>query len=140
MTMAVLLDASVMVALFDDNDRHHRGCVDRIRRLPKGSELITTWPCATEASYLLSPRNHLVLLGWLEQGGARLVNAESIELGEWMVWIRRYSEQGKALMDLADASLIWLAMKEDTRRILTEDQRDFSRYRLPDGRAFEVVQ
>lgn len=137
---AVLLDASVMVALFDDNDRHHGACVERIRRLPKGSELLTTWPCVTEASYLLSPRNHLVLLGWLEQGGARLVNAESTELGDWIVWMRRYSEQGKALMDLADASLIWLALKEDTRTILTEDRRDFSRYRLPDGHAFEVVQ
>jgi hypothetical protein len=136
---SVLLDASVMVALFDDNDRHHSACVERIRRLPKGAELVTTWPCVTEASYLLAPRNHLALLGWLGQGGARLVNAESPELADWIVWMRRYSEQGKALMDLADASLIWLAQKEDTCSILTEDRRDFSRYRLPDGRAFEVV-
>jgi predicted nucleic acid-binding protein len=136
---AVLLDSSVMVALFDDRDRHHRACVDRMRRLPAGTELVTTWPCVTESSYLLAPRNHLALLGWLHQGGARLVNAEAHELGDWMGWMQRYSELGKALMDLADASLVWLAIKEATTQILTQDHRDFLRYRLPDGQAFEVI-
>lgn len=137
---AVLLDASVMVAVFDDRDRHHRACVERMRRLPAGADMVTTWPCVTESSYLLAPRNHLALLAWLHQGGARLVNAEAHELGEWMGWMQRYSELGKALMDLADASLVWLAMKESTTRILTQDHRDFLRYRLPDGQAFEVLQ
>lgn len=136
---AVLLDSSVMVAVFDDRDRHHRACVERMRRLPAGSELVTTWPCVTESSYLLAPRNHLALLSWLERGGARLVNAEAHELGEWIVWMKRYSEMGKALMDLADASLVWLATREASHRILTQDHRDFLRYRLPDGQAFEVI-
>ena len=136
---AVLLDSSVMVAVFDDRDFHHRACVDRMRRLPAGTEIVTTWPCVTESSYLLAPRNHLALLGWLHQGGARLVNAETHELGDWMDWMQRYSELGKALMDLADASLVWLAIKESTTRILTQDHRDFLRYRLPDGQAFEVL-
>lgn len=135
----VLLDASVMVALFDDRDRQHLPSVGRIRNLPVGSELVTTWPCVTESSYLLAPRNHLALLAWLHQGGARLVNAEAHELGEWLVWMRRYSELGKSLMDLADASLVWLAMKESSRRILTHDRRDFTRYRLPDGQPFELL-
>lgn len=136
---AVLLDSSVMVAVFDDRDRHHMACVQRMRRLPAGSELVTTWPCVTESSYLLAPRNHLALLSWLESGGARLVNAEAHELGEWIAWMKRYSEMGKALMDLADASLVWLAVKEASHRILTQDHRDFLRYRLPDGQAFEVI-
>lgn len=136
---AVLLDASVMVALFDDRDRHHASCLARMGQLPPGTELLTTWPCVTESSYLLAPRNHLALLGWLHQGGARLVHAETHELGDWIVWMQRYSDQGKALMDLADASLVWLAQKEGVHRILTEDKRDFYRYRLPDGRAFEIL-
>lgn len=135
---AVLLDASVMVAVFDDRDRHHMSCVDRMRRLPSGSELVTTWPCVTESSYLLAPRNHLALLAWLHQGGARLVNAEAHELGDWMTWMRKYTEMGKSLMDLADASLVWLAIKESTTQILTQDHRDFLRYRLPDGGSFQI--
>jgi predicted nucleic acid-binding protein len=82
-----LLDASVMVALFDDADKAH----------------------------------------------------EVGELGELIAWMNRYSERGKSLTDLADASLMWLAVKLGTACVLTEDRRDFMRYRLPDGSAFEVL-
>ena len=42
-------------------------------------------------------------------------------------------------MDLADASRDWLACASGVPRILTMDVRDFLRYRLPDGRAFEIL-
>jgi len=42
-------------------------------------------------------------------------------------------------MDLADASLYWVAHETGVRQILTLDVRDFSRYRLPDGRTFEIL-
>jgi len=34
---------------------------------------------------------------------------------------------------------MWLAMQRQVRKILTEDTRDFFRYRLPDGQAFEIL-
>jgi predicted nucleic acid-binding protein len=42
-------------------------------------------------------------------------------------------------MDLADASLVWLAEETGVTTILTQDVRDFSRYRLPDGRGFTLL-
>jgi len=39
-------------------------------------------------------------------------------------------------MDLADASLVWLADETGVRDIVTFDERDFSVYRLSDGRRF----
>jgi predicted nucleic acid-binding protein len=42
-------------------------------------------------------------------------------------------------MDLADASLVWLAQDTNTLNVMTMDVRDFSRYRLPDGRHFEIL-
>ena len=51
----------------------------------------------------------------------------------------RYTERPRTEMDLADASLVWLAGETDVITIFTLDQRDFSRYRLPDGRAFEIL-
>ena len=42
-------------------------------------------------------------------------------------------------MDLADASLVWLASDTGVNRIMTLDVGDFSRYRLPDGQAFEIL-
>ena len=42
-------------------------------------------------------------------------------------------------MDLADASLYWLAAETGVTEILTVDVGDFSRYRLPRGKAFTLL-
>jgi predicted nucleic acid-binding protein len=42
-------------------------------------------------------------------------------------------------MDFADASLVWLAQDTGVCRVMTMDARDFSRYRLADGRSFEIL-
>jgi len=42
-------------------------------------------------------------------------------------------------IDLADASLYWLAIKTSITDIMTVDVADFSRYRLPDGKAFMLL-
>jgi hypothetical protein len=54
-------------------------------------------------------------------------------------WMQRYTEPGKREMDLADASLYWLAVETGITEIMTVDVADFSRYRLPDGRAFVLL-
>jgi predicted nucleic acid-binding protein len=53
--------------------------------------------------------------------------------------MRRYTEPRKRKMDLADASLYWLAAETGITDILTIDIADFSRYRLPNGKAFTLV-
>lgn len=133
-----LLDASVMVALFDDADVHHERYVAKMAAAT-GHMLATTWPCVTEASYILSPRNHMALLRWLQRGAAEVVSFDTGDLEPMIDWMQAYSEPRKALMDLADASLVWLGAKLDCNAILTEDRRDFLRYRLPGGRAFEIL-
>lgn len=136
----VLLDASVMVALFDDDDVCHYSNVVKLERCySHGLGLLTTWPCVTEASYMLSPHNHLGLLAWLAQGACDVAAFEVSDLSPMMGWMQTYSEPKKTLMDFADASLMWLAMQQQVRKILTEDKRDFFRYRLPDGQAFEIL-
>jgi hypothetical protein len=50
-----------------------------------------------------------------------------------------YTESPRAEMDLADASLLWLAADTGVTRIMTMDVRNFSRYRLPDGQAIEIL-
>ena len=133
-----LLDASVMVALFDDADVHHERYVGKLDSMGR-SMFATTWPCVTEASHVLSPRNHMALLRWLQKGAAEVVGFDVSDLEFMLDWMGRYSELRKTLMDLGDASLVWLADKLDCTQILTEDRRDFQRYRLPDGRAFEIL-
>ena len=136
----VLLDASVMVALFDDDDVCHDSNVIKLESChSQGLSLLTTWPCVTEASYLLSPHNHFGMLSWLTQGACDVAAFEVSDLSQMMAWMQTYSEPKKTQMDFADASLMWLAMQRQVRKILTEDTRDFFRYRLPDGQMFEIL-
>ena len=60
-------------------------------------------------------------------------------LGGIIDWMLRYTKPGKREMDLADASLYWLAVETGTVDIMTVDLADFTRYRLPDGRFFRIL-
>jgi predicted nucleic acid-binding protein len=53
--------------------------------------------------------------------------------------MRKYTEPRRIQMDFADASLVWLAGETGIHQIWTLDVRDFYRYRLPDGRSFEIL-
>lgn len=137
---AALVDTGALVALFDDAERrfeHYHAVVSAL--LNERVHLVTTWPCITEASYLLAPRNHRAMLDWLQSRAVTVQAFELDDVQEMSGWMDKYSEPGRTLMDFADASLYWLAIQMNSPVILTVDQKDFSRYRLPDGRAFEIV-
>jgi predicted nucleic acid-binding protein len=105
----------------------------------RGLRLLTNWPCVVEASYLLGTPQRYELLDWIKLGGVTVYAFEAAELGDICHWMRRYTETGKREMDLADASLMWLARYTGIRRIMTVDVNDFRRYRLHDGAAFDLV-
>ena len=135
-----LLDTSVMVAFFDIKEERHELYKSKLRAAQgQGRHLVTTWPCISEASYILSPAGHFALLNWVAAGGALVNDIELPDLPKMVEYMQTYTEPGKTLADLADVSLVWLGQKLDCIHILTEDRRDFLRYRLPDGRAFEVL-
>ncbi|KQP22095.1 type II toxin-antitoxin system VapC family toxin [Pseudorhodoferax sp. Leaf267] len=137
---STLVDAGPMVAVFDQHEPHsahyhalfQRAAAERWR-------LSTTWPCVVEASHLLAPARRYVLLRWVAQGGVTVFPFQQESLSDFVDLMKRYTEQPRTEMDLADASLVCLAMDTGVTRIMTTDHRDFSRYRLPDGRAFEIL-
>ena len=47
-----LTDAGPLIALINRNDPHHALCISALGLLPS-APLVTTWPCFTEAMYLL---------------------------------------------------------------------------------------
>lgn len=137
---AALIDAGPMVAAFGE----HQPDGPRYQALLKLASdeqwsLATTWPCIVEASYLLAPPARYVLLRWVGMGAVSVFPFAQEMLDDMVVLMRRYTEAPRTEMDLADASLVWLATDTGVTRIMTLDQRDFSRYRLPDGRAFEIL-
>ena len=138
--LSALIDSGPLIALFAIDERHHRRFDDLIRaHSPAGLRLLTTWPCIVEASYLLEVPQRYELLQWIELGGALVYPFDSHHLTDMIQWMEQYSKNMKREMDLADASLYWLAIETSVAAIMTVDIADFSRYRLPDGKAFELL-
>src|SRR5205814_3368450 len=48
----ILTDTGPLVAVINRNDPNHARCVEATKQLPVGP-MVTTWPCFTEAMYLL---------------------------------------------------------------------------------------
>ena len=136
----VLIDAGPLVALFATDDAHHARYDQLVSQSSvDGLRLVTTWPCIVEASYILDAPLRFELLHWVEQGGVQVFPFDPAHLAVMLPWMRRYSEKTKRDMDLADASLLWLAHETGLRDIMTIDVKDFARYRLPGGEALTLL-
>ncbi len=137
---STLIDAGPLVALFADHEpqsAHYHALLQRAAS--ERWRLCTTWPCVVEASHLLAPVRSHMLLRWVAQGGVTVFPFQQEVLLDFVDLMVRYTEEPRTEMDLADASLVWLAGETGVTIIMTTDRRDFSRYRLPDGRAFEIL-
>lgn len=134
-----LLDAGPLVALFHAGDRFHGHFRQLILEPEVPVQLHTTWPCVTEAGHLLGPRHRLALLQWIAAGAVLVYLFDAADLPEMCGWMAQYARQPRAEMDLADASLYWLACESGVTQIFTVDVRGFSRYRLPEGRGFDIL-
>jgi predicted nucleic acid-binding protein len=106
----ILLDAGPLVALFAPDDKHHLRFRGLVRQLaPTGLRLLTTWPCVVEAAYLMRVKQRFEMLRWIERRGVLVYSFEAQHLSDMVKWMEQYTEPGKREMDLADASLYWLA-------------------------------
>lgn len=127
MTTRVLVDTGPLVALLSRQDRFHDNCVAQLKLL--SPPLLTCWPVLTEAAWLLR-RNPVALQHLLKGSQGGLISI--LELGEnappWLAaFMQRYANIGA---QLADASLVYLAERENIDTVFTLDRRDFSIYRF----------
>ena len=133
-----LTDTGPLVALLDADDTYHAECTAALDRLPSGP-LLTTWPCFTEAMYLLGSvggyRYQESL--WRMQGKGRLLlhQVMSTETDRMATLMDKYRDTP---MDLADASLVAAAESLSLRQIFTVDT-DFYVYRLFDSSVLEII-
>jgi len=91
--------------------------------------LITAWPVVTEASHMLSPRVNaqIALLKWVERGALDVRHMDVDAVRSMIVYSEKYRDRP---MDLADASLVALAVETSITDIVSIDS-DFDIYRLP---------
>ena len=118
------------------NDVNYERCV-RIAETITGP-LVTCWPVLTEAAYLLryDVRHVIALLRYISLGEVELADLPP-KASDWAIdFFSRYSDHEP---QLADAMLIYLAEQEELADVFTLDRRDFSIYRLTDGRALNIL-
>jgi len=134
----ILTDTGPLVALLDRDDAHHTACVAAAHRMPSGP-LLTTWPCFTEAMYLLGEVGGSTYQGelWRLRAAGRLILLElrDAEVDRMAMLMDKYRDTP---MDLADASLVAAAEARSFRRVFTLDSH-FRIYRLQDGSILDVV-
>lgn len=75
-------------------------------------------------------------LRWADAGGLVPVDLHESALASLAHWKEKYRDLP---MDLADAYLLWVAQQTGVLDILTIDRRDFSVYRLPNGKSLKLV-
>ena len=137
---SVLIDASAMVALFGDHEPHSGHYQNVLLQAAQEHwHVSTTWPCVVEASHLLGAAHRYQLLRWVAAGAVSVFPFVQDDLLGMVSWMERYTDEPRTEMDLADATLVWLGSETGVTTILTLDVRDFSRYRLADGRAFDIL-
>jgi len=120
-----LIDSGPLIALFDGSDKYHTTTVNFLREF-KG-QLVTSWAVMTEVSHMLdfNLQVQLDFMQWVELGAVTLAHIEQQELFTVRKMMEKYTN---VPMDLADASLLYLAERENIQRIATID-RDFYIYR-----------
>jgi predicted nucleic acid-binding protein len=131
-----LVDSSPVVAILSRRDQYHRVCVEALRDLP--APLLTCWPVMTEAAWLLRRDSNAVmqLLNSIDAAFLEILPLTGTDAKPISSIMKKYSDLD---MQLTDAALVHLAGRERLDTIFTLDQRDFSVYRLPGGRAFRII-
>ena len=130
----ILADTGFLVALFHPADRLASAARAYLRK--HRHPLATVAAVIVEASFFLSGAEKRDLLEWVGRGGIAVVETPVDCYADLGAIIARYADRD---IDFADAALIWLAAETGENRILTVDARDFSAYRLKQGKRFELL-
>lgn len=128
MATRTLVDTGPLVAWLDRSDGDHALVAAFLKEF--NEPLLTTWPVLTEVCHLL-PR-HVVgrFMRWVAAGGVEIRELAPVAADGIARLMEKYEDLP---MDLADASLVWLATQMNIDQIITLDVTDFGIYALPGG-------
>jgi uncharacterized protein len=138
----VLCDSGPLAALFNRSDSYHAQALAYFKRHGTNVRLLTTWEVVSEVMYFLDFSAHAQadLLLWLHEGATRdrirIASLQTDDLLGLSAMMRKYADRP---MDLADASLVWLANSTGVTDIITVDRADFAVYRTNKRKAFKNV-
>jgi hypothetical protein len=134
--MAVLVDTGPLVAILREADRYHELCLRTLTELRE--PLLSCWAVITEAAWILRRQPRAIQKLLLGSNGSFLVLAPVS--GDEATPIAEILNRYKGLRpQLADATLVYLAGRENIDTIFTLDRRDFLVYRTARKSSFRLI-
>lgn len=122
--MTLIVDAAPLVALGDSRDRLH-AAVGEILQTERG-DLVVPAPVSAEADYLIRRRGSAAAArAFLRDVAAGRFRVEGLTAEEHGAVARLDERYADLDLGLADLSVVVLAHRFRTRRLLTFDERDF---------------
>lgn len=136
MTRRVLIDTGPLVAMRNTRDQHRARVEQLAQSLPE--QLFTSWPVITEAAFLLRghPQEVQILLESIRRGVLGILPLTAVDIPAIAKIMEKYADQ---TLSLADASLMYLAERDDILEVFTIDAKDFSLFRKADGSSLTLV-
>jgi predicted nucleic acid-binding protein len=121
----VLLDTGPLVAIFCENDQHHKLCTDTLKLV--APPFLTTWPVLTEAAWILRSERQALERLYAPRGLFTIVSHNDEDLLSFRTTLHRYRDISP---QLADMSLLHVADSRGLTTVFTLDRRDFTVYRV----------
>lgn len=133
----VIVDTSGLLAFFNRKEPLHHEVVAAV---DEAQDLVVSPYVVAEVDYLVATRHgvgaELEILDELSGGAWMLADFEKGDIREARAVVARYRDQD---IGLADASLVVLAHRFRTRKVLTLDRRHFDVIRPLDGGRFTLL-
>ena len=134
----MIVDTSALLALVNADEHSHAAMSELITGTTES--LVVSPYVVAELDYLVSTRfgvaAELEVLRELAGGAWTLANFSEVDLAAAAAVVEQYADQS---IGVADASLVVLAHRFETRTIATLDRRHFEVLRPLGGGSFEVV-
>jgi hypothetical protein len=136
--MTLILDAAVLVAAADTNDRM-QPVVETLLRSEQGP-LVVPAPVTAEVDYLLAARlGEAARLSFMDDLAAGRFAVECLVPADYPTIAALERRYANIAPGLADLSIVALAHRLDTTRIATFDRRHFDTLRTLAGERFTIV-
>jgi predicted nucleic acid-binding protein len=134
----ILLDSSALFAALVETEVHHRACRDAL--LAESPPLLLSPFVLCELDYLVATsvgvEVELDLLDEVARGAYQLESFSDADVGDARGVVAQHRDLG---IGLADASIVVLAGRHETARVLTLDERHFRALRTPGGEPFTLL-
>jgi hypothetical protein len=134
--MKAILDTGPWVALIDRSESNHHKCVQWFKGF--SGRLYSTEAVLTEVLYLLnfSITAQKAAFDFVLELIVEIIPTDIDSTRQARALMAKYADLP---MDYADATLVTLAENAAVSRIVTLDKKDFSIYRLPGGKSFNIL-